>query len=446
MKIFDPLPDGVTPLGRLRRVCMGSAEVCHGGHAGADADARVLLDVTRLVALRWTGRQATGIDRVALAYLRHFRSRARAVVQHRGVLRALTERESADVFDLLEAPKHGLRLQLARQFFAAVLTGSASPRIAGMAYLNVGHTDFDLAAHREWVRVAQVRPFYFLHDLIPIRHPEFSRPHAVRRHSGRVRSALEIAAGIVLGSETARHELEAFASAQALPLPPLAVAHLAGEELRVTTPAVPTVAPCFVCVGTIEPRKNHRLLFAVWQRLFARLGVRTPRLVIVGQVGPMTGELLAPLQGSSGWQHHVEHRRSCSDSELAGLLQHAQALLVPSLAEGFGLPFVEALQAGTPVIATNLAVFHEIGQGAAQLLDPHDEDAWVQAIVAATMAPRRGAGPDDTSDTGQTLFVPPSWPHHFDVVDQFIASPAALQPASARPSSAITCSESVHCA
>lgn len=383
----------------------------------------VLLDVTRLVARSWTGRRATGIDRVCLAYLRHFRACAQAVVQHRGLIRVLGAAESAELFALLETDAPATRRRLARQLSAALLPRALRGELAGRPYLNIGHTDFDLAAHHAWIRQSRVRPFYFLHDLIPVLHPEFSRPHAVRRHQGRVESALTGAAGIILGSHAVERDLAGFAAAHGLPLPPLAVAPLAGEDFAVNAPAAPAnLAPFFLTIGTIEPRKNHRLLLDVWQRLAARLGAETPRLVIVGQTGPMTRDLLAPLAADPALAAHVEHRAACSDAELARLMHHARAVLMPSLAEGFGLPFVEALQAGRPVIASDLPVFREIGQGAACLIDPADRDGWEQAVLAALAEPAR-------QPSG---FAAPRWPAHFHVVEHFIAAPAE----SARPSSA----------
>lgn len=375
----------------------------------------VLLDVTRLIARSWTGRQPTGIDRVCLAYLRYFRGRAQAVVQHRGLIRVLSETGSAALFDLLEGPDIAVRRRLARQLAAALVARTPREELTGRTYLNIGHTDFDLAVHHAWIRRSGVRPFYFLHDLIPVLHPEFSRPHAVRRHLGRVESALENAAGIILGSAAVRRDLEGFAASRGLRLPLLAVAPLAGAEFVRPARAAPAIpVPYFLCIGTIEPRKNHRLLLGVWQRLAARLGPDTPRLVIAGQTGPMTGDLLAPLTADAALAAHVEHRRACTDAELAGLLHHARAVLVPTLAEGFGLPFVEALQAGTPVIASDIPVFREIGQGSATLLDPADPGAWEAAVLAALAPPlRRVSG-----------FIPPRWPAHFDAVERFIATSA----------------------
>ncbi len=391
--------------------------------AGAAITEPVLLDVTRLVARAWSGRHSTGIDRVCAAYLDHFRPHARAVVQHRGLIRALPHRESAELFTLIEAPPRGRRTALARVLSSALLSGTAEAELSGRAYLNVGDTDFDLRSHHRWTEQTGVRPFYFLHDLIPALNPAFSRPHAERRHRGRVRGALEHGAGVIVGTQAVRQEVEAYAAANGWPLPPLAVAPLAGADFA-QKPEVRAEeqAPYFLCVGTIEPRKNHRLLFAVWEQLAARLGAETPKLIIAGQTGPMTGDLLAPLANLAP---HIEHRPSCSDAELADLMRGARAVLMPSLAEGFGLPVVEALQCGTPVIASALPVFAEIGQGAARLVDPRDSAAWEQAVCAAVHAPSRKTGPVPG-------FVPPRWQDHFEVVERFIASRAPFAQSSSK--------------
>ena len=74
-------------------------------------------------------------------------------------------------------------------------------------------------------------------------------------------------------------------------------------------------------------------------------------------------------------------------------MANARALLFPSFVEGYGLPLIEAMAAGIPVIASDLPVFHEIGQAVPELLSPDDVDAWSRAIMdyAAPDSARRSA-------------------------------------------------------
>lgn len=378
-------------------------------------DEPVLIDVTRLISRSWTARQPTGIDRVCYAYLDHFRHRAFAVLQHRGVIRVLDRTHSDELFDLLTAPATRFRRRFAKWVSKAVFAPEPPIDLEGLVYLNVSHTDFDLREHFNWIERRGLRPVYFIHDLIPVRHPEFSRPRAVRRHLGRVDLALRHAAQIVVASEAVEADLRAYAASNGYEVPPVVVAPIAGAELG--EPRAPGQKPHFLCLGTIEPRKNHRLLLDVWSDLAARLGDDTPKLTIVGQSGPMTGTILDPLKRSPALSRHVEWREKCDDDELGGLLGSAHAVLFPSLAEGFGLPLVEALQAGTPVIASDIPVFREIAQDEATLLDPADRESWISAILDHARKPASLA----ERQTRKARFAAPRWSDHFESVEQALA-------------------------
>lgn len=373
----------------------------------------VLLDVTRLVATCWTGRRPTGIDRVARAYLDHYRDRALAVVQHRGVVRILREGHSRALFDLLsdgdaDGPARfrarlvGLALRalpLSRARLPVGRSGRGESN-AQPIYLNVGHTDFDLDAHHRWTRRAGVDPVYFIHDLIPINHPELCTRHARRRHLGRVVGALRHAHSIVVPSQSVADELADFARARALALPRVIVSRLApargapmggvfdgrGELARAprrSASASNAAHPraYFVCVGTLEPRKNHRLLFDIWRALIEELGEKAPDLVLIGQHARESQRVLAQLLASPELRRHIRLEARCSDAERERLIVGARAVLLPTRAEGFGLPLVEALEMKVPVIASDLQVFREIGEGIPRLIDPTDRAAWTRAIL-----------------------------------------------------------------
>ncbi|MGJ0534016.1 MAG: hypothetical protein ACR65W_12330, partial [Methylocystis sp.] len=184
------------------------------------SDRPFLLDVTRSIATGWTGRHSTGIDRVCDAYLAHYGERSHAVIQHRGIVRVLGEALSDSLFALLADRRAGFRARLTRMMPAILAAKSAGVHCAGKVYLNVGHTDFDLASHHRWIRRLDLKAVYLVHDLIPIEDAEFCTPHAVRRHTGRVVNALSGAAGIIVNSRATAASLQLFAKANGLPLPP----------------------------------------------------------------------------------------------------------------------------------------------------------------------------------------------------------------------------------
>ena len=128
--------------------------------------------------------------------------------------------------------------------------------------------------------------------------------------------------------------------------------------------------PYFLYVGTLEPRKN----LARALRAFAKVSRRLPahRFVIVGQRGWKYGEILREAVRAD-CPGRVVLTGYVPESELPALYAHATAFVYPSLYEGFGLPVVEAMACGTPILTSRSSSLREIAEGAALLVDPRDE-------------------------------------------------------------------------
>jgi alpha-1,3-rhamnosyl/mannosyltransferase len=131
-------------------------------------------------------------------------------------------------------------------------------------------------------------------------------------------------------------------------------------------------------IGTLQPRKNLGTLLDAYQRLLARRS-NTPVLRVAGRAGPSARAWLRrmaepPLAG------HVEYMGYVPEAARRALFEGASALIIPSWHEGFGLPALEAMTLGLPVVASDQGALPEVLGGAGLLVSPHDPDALAEAI------------------------------------------------------------------
>jgi len=144
----------------------------------------------------------------------------------------------------------------------------------------------------------------------------------------------------------------------------------------------------YLCtLGRLEPRKNHvRLLHA-----YARLESGTPSLLMIGQRDLAYDEISKTIR-TLGLSSRVRILEDVDDASLPVLLRHALLLAYPTYAEGFGMPVLEALASGIPVITSDTTSLPEVAGPGAVLVPPHDEHALVEAlrqVLAETPAVRQ---------------------------------------------------------
>ncbi|MES2017069.1 MAG: glycosyltransferase family 1 protein [Pseudomonadota bacterium] len=376
----------------------------------------ILIDVTRLVGRAIKGRLPTGVDRVMLEYVRHYGADARAVLHVRDQFRALSASGSQRLFGHLlgaAGPARKLLGLLLRD-----LPGSAgAAAVRGAVLLNLGHGNLHRASHQRTLARHGIKPVYFIHDLIPISHPEYCRAGEGALHAARMAHALEYGAGIIANSAATLAELAAFARQHGLRVPAAVVALLAPATAPVVAAGRPLSAPYFVMLGTIEARKNHWIILQAWRQLVQQLGQAAPKLVVIGQRGWECEQVFDLLDRCAALRGAVIEMNSCGDDELARYLRHAQALLFPSFAEGFGMPLVEALQMGTPVIASDLPAFREIAGAVPDYLDPLDGTGWKRLVEAYCAG---GNGPRADQLARLAGYRVPAWPAHFAAVDPLL--------------------------
>ena len=143
--------------------------------------------------------------------------------------------------------------------------------------------------------------------------------------------------------------------------------------------------------GALEHRKNHRILLDAWEILHARHGRRTPWLLIAGSAANAHTDIAARLRASPALSARVRIAMDLPTAQIAQLMAGASVLLMPSLAEGFGLPPLEAMATGTPAIVADIPAMRDACGDFATFLDPRDAMAWANAVDRLTFDPTTAA-------------------------------------------------------
>ncbi len=296
-------------------------------------------------------------------------------------------------------------------------------------YINVGYHRFEHPRFFSWLdKRPDVDGVFMIHDLLPLDYPEYFEPGEAAKFRARIATALQYGRAFLVSTEAVRRRLQQEIAARGLEPRPIWAQRFPSPLADYTTSVAPrrTAQPYFVVIGTIEPRKNHLLLLNIWRAL-ARRSATPPRLVIVGARGWENEQVVDMLDRCETLAPHVAEVSHLGSPALAELIAGARAVLAPTYEEGYGLPVVEALAIGTPVIASDTPALREASQGRACLLSPLDGEGWRHEIErlaydesyrAALKA--RAAG-----------FVAPNWRDYFASLDQFLASLRATDPAHA---------------
>ena len=139
--------------------------------------------------------------------------------------------------------------------------------------------------------------------------------------------------------------------------------------------------PYALSLSTLEPRKNIAHVIRQYSRLVSEGQIGDMRLVLVGTRGWKMEEMLTELDRSAEIRQRIVVTGFVPDRDLAPIYSHALMFLYPSFYEGFGLPPLEAMQCGVPVITSNTSSLPEVVGDSGILVAPTDSDALCQAIL-----------------------------------------------------------------
>jgi len=226
------------------------------------------------------------------------------------------------------------------------------------------------------IRSIGTKACFVIHDIMPMRHPEWSSEGINRvfpiwltslaEHADRLicvsgSVAEEVRGWLEENSDTLKPNpgLEVFNFHLGADIPREKDADELSEQQKQWVRKV-TEIPCFLMVGTIEPRKGHEQVLNAFELLWQK-GVQA-NLFIVGKPGWMVDSLCRRIRHHPQINKHLFWPKDVSDELLTELYDACSALIFASYGEGFGLPLIEAAQRNLPVIVRDIPVFREIGQ------------------------------------------------------------------------------------
>ena len=235
-----------------------------------------------------------------------------------------------------------------------------------------------------------------VHDLSVFKFPETHPADRVAAFEAEFLSSLSRAAHVITDSETIRAEI-----IDAFSVPPESVTSIPlGADPAFAPQAPDLVAPVLaqfgleptnyaLCVSTLEPRKNIGALLDAWRLLPAATRAAFP-LVLCGGAGWRNSALLTEIEQAraEGWLHFLGF---VDEGLLPALYAGAALFIYPSSYEGFGLPPLEAMASGTPVLVANRSCLPELCGASARYMDPDDRSG-LSAIIAESLADEQWRG------------------------------------------------------
>ena len=398
----------------------------------------VVFDISRTISGASQG-FLTGIDRVERAYLEHFLKSPNPVLflaRFNPQSALLNQQSMQELYTLIQQngpwDKSGFGAFLGRRKYRKsapirntvrrlalswpfLERGLKTHAPTGFIYLNVGHEKLLPSLWPKLRRGGAGKIVTMIHDLIPIDFPQFATSKSTANFGLRMQALTQHADFFIYNSSDTEQRMQRWFKEWGTSVEGRVVLLGTAPLPSIDNPP-PSTTPYFVCLSTIEPRKNHKLLLDIWAEFHDTIPEREiPHLHIIGRRGWLNEEVFntldtAPFMGKTVFEHN-----QMADEQLGTLMKGARALLFPSLTEGFGYPLVEAIQMQVPVICSNLPCFHEIAVHAPIYIDIENQRAWGEKIHEVATS--------DSISNGLAKNPPelPQWQTHFHNIDTILA-------------------------
>lgn len=261
-----------------------------------------------------------------------------------------------------------------------------------------------------------------LHDLFPLVLPETCEEITAKGYTSWFAQVVPRADFFVANSESTRRSLDLYLTdhrdLRPHPYPSgsfrlgaeLDLVQAKGKSSRYLQPIWDAPGRAILCIGTIEPRKNHNYLLDAFDLMRAKDADIS--LVILGKAGWKNKDVLERIRTHCDFGTRLLHFENATDHDLAEAIERADCLVCPSIAEGFGLPVVEGMMHGLKVFASDIKVFREIGGDSCSYFNLDDPSSLAELLTEWFDALRSGKPVQ--------LEAPFSWPDWKSSTREFV--------------------------
>ena len=206
------------------------------------------------------------------------------------------------------------------------------------------------------------------HDIFPILHPEYCVDNLVKNFTVKFPLIISRSDLIVANSRSTKRMINEYFIKSEIVIRPSMNHFVLGADLDLTNKTIKIRKSLkslfsknqpYICVGTIEPRKNLSFLLDAFDEIWKTN--RDVCLCLIGRYGWKSLEMIQRIKSHQLFGNNLIWYKDLNDTELTFCYNKSKALILPSINEGFGLPIVEALNHGCPVIASDIPIFREVG-------------------------------------------------------------------------------------
>lgn len=248
--------------------------------------------------------------------------------------------------------------------------------------------------NRSWLlprlKNKKIRIMVLIYDLIPIRYPQYMVGQTLMRFMEYLTAHLKYADDIVVNTEFVADDVKQLFRELNMREKPIHLVNLGAdfsladnEGNNVNETVDPEISKMIgnrkflLTVGTVEPRKNHKVLIEAYEKKLAKMGID---VVIVGRIGWEMEPLLNRIQSNKNYNKGLYLLSGINDATLNYLYQKAFMVIFASYTEGYGLPTIESLINGVPVACSNIRVMREVGKDFCDYFDPDNSDELIQIV------------------------------------------------------------------